>query len=341
LIVTVTTVTPLGTLRRGVDVPRLSSGPDLQHVILGSEGILGVITEAIVKIRRLPDVCKYGAIAFPTFEAGVKCLRDVAYNHCAPASIRLVDPQQFQFGQALRPATEGFLAILGEQFKKLMVTKWYGFDLEQLCAATLVFEGSKEVVAHQERMVYSIAKKYGGLKADENSGKRGYFLTYMIAYMRDLGFQFGYMGESFETSIPWSKTLHLCTRVKDKLQEACRQKGIPGNPLCTCRVTQSYDTGSCVYFYFGFSFDGISNPVEKFFDIETICRDEIIKCGGSISHHHGVGKIRKKWLTHSISPTGIQVLTGIKQTFDPQNIFANGNLIDLPEKEKEQKEKPN
>ena len=78
--------------------------------------------------------------------------------------------------------------------------------------ATLLFEGTKEEVARQEKIVYKVAEKYGGLKGGEDNGIRGYFLTFMIAYLRDFGFQFSFISESFETSVPWDNVLPLCSQ---------------------------------------------------------------------------------------------------------------------------------
>lgn len=88
-----------------------------------------------------------------------------------------------------------------------------------------------------------------------------------------------------------------------------------------------YDTGACVYIYFGFIYQGLDDPVKAYSDIEDAAREEIMKHGGSISHHHGVGKLRKKYLPGSIGNTGIKMLKGLKNTIDPNNIFATGNLI--------------
>ncbi len=107
--------------------------------------------------------------------------------------------------------------------------------------------------------------------------------------------------------------------------------GIVKPALITCRVTQTYDAGACVYFYFAFNYqDGIDgqDPVHLYEKIESAARDEIMACGGSISHHHGVGKVRKQWLPATVSEVGIGMLKAVKQYVDPTNIFANGNLID-------------
>jgi alkyldihydroxyacetonephosphate synthase len=337
LVVKVKMVTPLGTVERGMMCPRISSGPDINQMILGSEGIFGVITEAVIKVSKVPEVRKYGSLVFPNFEKGVHFMQEVALNKCAPASIRLLDPEQFAFGQALKVGNNGFLEAVVDKAKKLYVTKYHGFDPKQIAAATLVFEGSKAEVTQQQKKVYAIAKRFGALKGDEENGKRGYFLTFMIAYLRDLGFQHGFIAESFETSVPWSRTLELCLRVKARIKHAVKSLNIPYNPFVSCRVTQTYDVGSCVYFYFGFPFKGVSNPVAKFTEIEHAARDEILKCGGSISHHHGVGKHRKDFMERTIGPVGIDMIRGIKMRLDPKNVFANGNLIDVnPKKNQHQ-----
>lgn len=94
-------------------------------------------------------------------------------------------------------------------------------------------------------------------------------------------------------------------------------------------MTQVYDAGAAVYFYFAFNYGtmDIMEAVRVFEELETIARDEILASGGSLSHHHGVGKIRRKWLPAVLTSNAIQVLRSIKSTMDPNNIMAAGNLI--------------
>ena len=87
-----------GVIEKDCMVPRVSTGPDVHHFVLGSEGTLGVITQVILKIRPVPPCKRYGSLVFPDFNSGVKCLREVARLRAAPASIRLMDNLQFQFG---------------------------------------------------------------------------------------------------------------------------------------------------------------------------------------------------------------------------------------------------
>ncbi|XP_046403429.1 alkyldihydroxyacetonephosphate synthase [Ischnura elegans] len=327
LVVHVKMVTPTGVLEKQGRAPRLSCGPDLHHVVLGSEGTLGVITEVVMKIRPLPKCKKYGSIVFPDFEYGVQCMREVAKKRCQPASIRLMDNEQFHFGQVLRSAP-GPLSRFLEGIKHAYAKYLLGLHPEKMCVATLVFEGDPEDVALQETKIYAIAKEYGGVPAGQTNGERGYMLTFVIAYIRDLGLEYNVVSESFETSVPWDRTIALCRNVKYRVAQECKVHGVK-HFLITCRVTQTYDAGACVYFYFAFNYSDIvgKDPVEVYEEIEASARNEILASGGSVSHHHGVGKIRRRWVSDAVSPLGVEVLKAVKQRVDPSNIFACGNLV--------------
>uniref|UniRef100_A0AAQ4R1S2 Alkylglycerone-phosphate synthase n=1 Tax=Gasterosteus aculeatus aculeatus TaxID=481459 RepID=A0AAQ4R1S2_GASAC len=333
LVIHVKMVTPQGVVEKSCQGPRMSTGPDIHHFIMGSEGTLGVVTEVTMKIRPMPEYQKYGSVVFPNFEQGVACLREVARQRCAPASIRLMDNEQFKFGHALKPQVSSMFTSFLEGLKKFYITKFKGFDPDCLCVATLLFEGNREKVLQHEKQVYDIAAKFGGLAAGEDNGQRGYMLTFVIAYLRDLGMDYYVIGESFETSVPWDsvyyifRVLDICRNVKARIIRECKDKGVQFQPFSTCRVTQTYDAGACVYFYFAFNYRGLSDPVHMFEEVEHAAREEILANGGSLSHHHGVGKLRKAWMRETVSDVGMGMLKSVKDYVDPNNIFGNGNLL--------------
>ncbi|XP_055712637.1 alkyldihydroxyacetonephosphate synthase [Phlebotomus papatasi] len=324
LVIRVKMVTSRGVLERNIAAPRVSCGPDFNHIIMGSEGTLGIVTEVLLKVRPLPPVKRYGSLVFPDFASGVKFMREVAKRRCQPASIRLIDNEQFQFGQALKP--EGsFLSGFVEKLKKMYLFGWKGFDIEKICVTTLLFEGEVNDVNTQEKLIYEIAKRFGGIPAGAQNGERGYVLTFVIAYIRDLGLDYNVVAESFETSVPWDRCEALCENVKERVRQECAVLNI-SDYLISCRVTQTYDAGACVYFYFGFNSTGMTDPAHVYEEIESKARDEILSSGGTISHHHGVGKLRKKWYPQSISSVGLGLFNATKNELDPKNIFAVGNL---------------
>ncbi|GBP29196.1 Alkyldihydroxyacetonephosphate synthase [Eumeta japonica] len=324
LVVQSKTVTARGVIERSCRVPRLSCGPDWEHVVMGSEGCLGIVTEATLKIRPLPPVVRYGSLVFPDWDSGFYFEKEVARKRLQPSSIRLMDNEQFRFGLALRTKTS-WGGVLLDGLKHMYITKIKGFVPEKLCVVTLLMEGTAEEVTDKEKKLNEIASKYGGVPAGATNGERGYTLTFVIAYIRDLALEFDIVAESFETSVPWDRTLALCRNVKQKLREECARHGI-SHYLVSCRLTQTYDAGCCIYFYFGFNSSGCKDPVAVFEEIEEAAREEIIVCGGSISHHHGVGKLRKKWYTDTVSEPGKQLLLAAKEALDPDNIFALGNM---------------
>ncbi|KAG6448969.1 hypothetical protein O3G_MSEX005815 [Manduca sexta] len=324
LVVQTKVVTPRGVIEKNCRVPRISCGPEWEHVVMGSEGCFGVVTEVTIKIRPLPEVTQYGSLVFPDWDSGFYFEREVAKKRLQPSSIRLMDNEQFRFGQALK-MENSWGGVLLDGLKRLYITRIKGFDPKKLCVVTLLMEGSSEEVAEREKKLNSIAAKYGGVPAGASNGETGYTLTFVIAYLRDVAMEYDIVAESFETSVPWDRAQALCRNVKRRVAHECRARDIT-HFLVSARLTQTYDAGCCIYFYFGHYSGDCEDPVATYEEIEEAARDEIIASGGSISHHHGVGKLRKKWYTDTVSEPGRLLLLAAKKALDPDNIFALGNM---------------
>ena len=321
ILLDVTVISAAGKLERAQVVPRESIGLDPKLWMIGSEGSLGIVTSAVVKLFPLPQEQRYGSIIFKTFDDGLAFMYDLAQEEKPPASVRLVDNLQFQFGQALKPAAHGAKKLKG-RVEKWLVTGPLGFDPEKMVAVTLVFEGTRADVEQEERRVYELAKRHGGRKGGAENGKRGYMLTFGIAYIRDFVLRHHILGESFETSVPWSQAHELIDRVKRRIYEAHDERKLPGRPFVSCRVTQLYETGCCIYFYMAFYSKGVRDPIGDYHEIEAEARKEVIAAGGSISHHHGVGKLRLPFVKDIMSPAMVVWRDRMKAALDPQGIFA-------------------
>jgi alkyldihydroxyacetonephosphate synthase len=326
IVLDVSVVTPQGRLERRLAPPRESIGIDPRAWIFGSEGGLGIVTSAVVRVFPLPEVQRYGSIVFPSFEDGFAFLYALSSEGSLPASVRLVDNLQFQFSMALKPAVAGWRAAR-RRLERWYVTGLRGMDPQRMVACTLVFEGGRGEVAAQEKTAYRLAARHGGIEAGADNGQRGYQLTFGIAYIRDFAMSHWILGESFETSAGWGDALALCANVKRRLSEEHAARKLPGTPFVTCRVTQLYPTGVCIYFYFAYYYKGVDRPSEVYAEMERAARDEILKSGGSLSHHHGIGKLRQEFLPRVLSPAALDWLRAAKRALDPDDVFGCANQL--------------
>ena len=326
IIENITVITPRGILEQTEPTTRVSMGMRPQNLLFGSEGNLGIITKAVVRIHQLPEVQEYASAVFPTWDRGVDFLHDLSRTNYVPASVRLVDNIQFRFGQALKPHPEGLKKVMAS-LQKFVVLNLKGLDPYKMCAATFVMDGEAREVAYQKQNLLQLAKQHQGIAAGPENGKRGYMLTFAIAYIRDFLSNYHIIGETMETSVPWSKISEVCQVATDKLLELHDKHNIPGRPYLSCRIPQIYHTGVCIYFMFGMYMKGIDQPEDVFGGIEHAMRQVIMDHGGSISHHHGVGKLRKDFLPKIHSPASIELLKKVKAFHDPNNVFGVRNNV--------------
>jgi len=310
----------------GASFARVSTGTNLPSLVLGSEGSLGIITSAVLKIWPLPVVKEYQSVILHNFEDGILFVKDVSkLGVMKPASVRLLDNTQFRLGQAMKSDSSTF-----EVFKKFLMKSYAllnggKFDAHEMVCATITFEGSPSEVKLQQSVMKNLASKHGGICAGAEIGRAGYDMTYAIAYIRDFAMTYGFLAESFETFVPWSKVKDLIIATKDCLRNEHSKRALPGVPIVTCRITQLYDEGVCVYFYFCMNYENVKDPSEVFSEIELAARKEILRKGGSLSHHHGIGKIRAPLMNNVNSESLKTVLLKIKDAFDPDNIFGARN----------------
>jgi len=209
---------------------------------MGSEGLFGIITEAVLRVRKFAEVHEYDSVIFPSFEDGVGFMRDLAKNRVHPASVRLVDNMQFRFAAAFSGAPASFFKSLLNKLAKFYLTTIKGYNPWKLAVATLLFEGSKEEVEYQKKLLYEIAATHSGMRAGAENGKRGYQLTFLIAYIRDFVMEHKFIAESLETSVPWTNILTLTENTRKAIKETCKKLNVKHEPFVTFRVTLLYET---------------------------------------------------------------------------------------------------
>lgn len=321
-----TVVTSTGELATRVTVPRSSTGIQPRSFLFGSEGNLGIITKAVLQLHPLPEVRKYGSFVFPSFRHGIGFLKALQDAGVRPASVRLANNMEFRLGRALDHAGTPWKSLVS-RLKKTYVVGLRRFDPLRMVACTVVTEGTAAEVRRQRRTLSRLARRFGGLAGGAAGGKRGYEVTFAIAYIRDFLTDFDILGETFETSAPWDRIEAVCGGVERELHELCRAHGVPGRPYLSYRLSQSYRTGVCIYFTMGFCGRGLARPAETFQTIERRLREVILEEGGSLSHHHGVGKIRRSFMPRIHSEAAIRALRELKRALDPNDVFAARNNV--------------
>jgi alkyldihydroxyacetonephosphate synthase len=177
------------------------------------------------------------------------------------------------------------------------------------------------------------------MAAGADNGMRGYLLTFLIAYVRDFACDHMITAESFETSVPWSNVSQLVRRVTKRIFDETAKHGFTKEQVwVSFRVTQLYETGAAIYVYM--SLTHREQPREKivaiYEEIEDHARDETLASGGCISHHHGVGKLRKGFIERTLPKMAIKFQQDVKTALDPQNIFGINNTVYRTEEEREE-----
>ena len=321
-----TMITPKGTVNQLMPLTRSSFGVKPQNIMFGTEGNFGIITKATLKVHRLPELSNYESIIFKDWETGVAFMYDLFHSNMVPASARLADNLQIRLGNALKEEKHGFPGYL-DKIKKYILFNVKGLNPEKFTAAVFKIEGAQNEVKAQQLNLKALASKHHGILAGQSTGKSGYLATMVIAYIRELIFTQNILGETMETAVPWSKINLVKEEGHVLVKKLHAEYGLPGKPFFTSRISKIYHSGVCMYNTIAMSFDDIENPEDIFTEIEYKMRANFIKNGGSISHHHGVGKLRKDFMPNTISKGSIDLGRGIKATQDPENIFGVKNNI--------------
>lgn len=304
---------------------RESRGMDLNSVAIGSEGSFGIITSAVLRIWPLPECQEHDSVIFPDFEHGLRFARDVArLGSNLPSSVRLLDNAHFRLGQALRGDSSLVERGLTHLWKMLHPVARSCSPDSAVCT-TILFEGTREEVRSQQKAIKSLASKHGGTCVGARIGKSGYELTFAIAYLRDFALTYNFLAESFETFAPWSKVDSIIQATKERIKREHRLRCLPGEAFVGSRVTQLYHEGACLYFYFCMNIRGVDNPSSVFAEIEHAARQEILAGGGSLSHHHGIGKLRSDFTKEMDSDAYHSFMASLKESVDPSNTFGVRN----------------
>ncbi len=323
LVESVRAITPRGSWesRR---LPGSGAGPSPDRALIGSEGILGVIAEAWLRVRPRPQFKASRGVEFDDFHAAARAIREISQSGLYPANCRLLD--------AMEAGTTG----AGSGEKSLLV---------------LGFESPHLPVDEPMRLALDIAQSHGGVPNSPSPGRksvgegrnrdtgsdasavetwRGAFL--LAPYLRDTFVACGVLSETFETAITWDRfeDFHATTidAVRAKVAEVCDAPADgPGAPRVSCRFTHVYPDGPAPYFtVIAPAVRG--GEVEQWDEVKAAAAEAVIEGGGTITHHHAVGRDHRPWYDRQRPAPFAAALRAAKAELDPAGMLNPGVLID-------------
>lgn len=295
--------TPTGELDLG-RAPGSAAGPDLLRLFLGSEGAFGVITSVRVRVHRTPEVRRAEAWTFPDFAAGADALRRVAQLGTGPTVIRLSDEAE----------TGVSLAQVGR----------IGKALAKGASAITVFEGDAELAAERQARTAQVLREAGGVSTGPAAAEEWVHGRFNAPYLRDALLDHGVFCETLETATTWSNLERLKREVTAAITDGFA--GQRAKSLVLCHVSHVYPTGAALYFTILAGVKG--DQLAAWEPVKAAVNDAIMGGGGTISHHHGVGRDHAPWLEREIGPVGLRILRAVKAELDPAGVMNPGALLE-------------
>jgi alkyldihydroxyacetonephosphate synthase len=297
-------------------VPATAAGPDVRELLVGSEGVLGVICEATLRVRALPAVRRYEGWSFRSFAEGCEALRVMEQADGSPDVARLSDEQETRLsfalastGSATERAGRAYLRMRGH---------------EGGCLAVMGFEGEAEDVERRRLHSGALLRAGGGVALGRRPGEAWLRGRYAGPYLRDALLDHGVFVETLETATSWSNLPRLYAAVSDTLRKSLSERGTP--PLVMCHVSHLYRSGASLYFTF-LARQETEAALEQWRTVKTAACDAIVAAGGTITHHHAIGRDHAPWLAAEIGQVGVELIRAAKERLDPVGIMNPGKLL--------------
>jgi alkyldihydroxyacetonephosphate synthase len=316
-------VTPAGLLTTRA-VPHSSTGPSVREMVLGSEGRLGVITEATVHVRRTPASRVILGYLFPDWPQALAAMRDVAASEAEPSVTRVSDAWETRFSFATRKDPTAL-----DRVKSTALTTYLqrrrGFAVEEMCLSFIGYEGSERHVAKQRRFVGKIVARHGGLCIGASPGALYDQKKFDTPYIRDFLLDRGALADVSETSAPWSRLSSVYDAVMAAARESFAKLGVRGYVMC--HLSHSYHSGACLYFTFAIKPNAGSEPLDQYWQVKSAIQQAFVDNGATVSHHHAIGTEHAQWLEDDVSTPGVALLRGLFQGIDPGQNLNPGKIV--------------
>jgi alkyldihydroxyacetonephosphate synthase len=308
--------TPRGELVLGGRSPASAAGPRLLDVVVGSEGALGIITEATLRVAPRPTTKRYAAWILPSFRAGCEALRGLAQEvgpGLLPDICRLSDEEE----------TRTNLALAGRSGTALLrYARARG--LGEPALVILVWEGTDPAaLKHRQFVGERVLSRGGGRRLPSRVARAWEKGRFSGPYLRDELMDRRILVDTLETATTWDRLGPLHAEVASAIRSSLEVDG--SGAVVMCHVSHVYATGASLYFTFVAA--ERADPMAQWRAVKSAATEAIVAGGGTLTHHHGVGVDHAPWLSAEIGDLGVDVLRAIKAELDPVGILNPGKLI--------------
>jgi len=302
-------VTPAGNFAT-LEYPATATGPKLNDIMKGSEGTFGILVEVTWKLYRyMPENNQYFGLMYPSWEAAVAASREIMQGEFGlPAIYRISDPEETDRGLKLY----GMPGFVDRYLKRK------GFAPMQRCLCLGLCQGEKAFAKNVKKNVMQIAKAHGAINLSGYAARKWEHTRFTEPYMReDLG-DYGIMIDTLEAGVTWDNLHNLHKNVREFMLTR------PGTMVMT-HASHFYPQGTNLYFIFF----GYMQTVEEFQNFQRGIIQKIYENGGSLSHHHGVGRMIAPWMEAHLGEVQMNALRALKNYFDPRGIMNPGGQLGL------------
>jgi alkyldihydroxyacetonephosphate synthase len=324
MVVALRMVTPVGVLATRI-VPKSSNGINVNYLCIGSEGTLGVITEATMRVHPRSELRRTHGYLFLDFEGGIEAMHECVRKGCVPSMSRLSDPDKTALSMAFKPPSSRLSQAVSGVMKGYLRVK--GFDFTRACLMLTTFEGSHAEVARQHHAVSAIYRRFGAVDLGSGSGKSFESTKYDFPHIRDFLMDRGITSDVSETSTVWSNIGPLYRVTTTALSAAILKSGL--KPWVGCHISHTYHSGASLYLTFACR-QQHGLEMQQYLCAKRAVQQSFIDHGATLSHHHAVGTEHLPWLTDDISPVGVMAVAAIKGGLDPGNVMNPGRLRPSP-----------
>ena len=312
-------LTPAGDLKMN-PYPASAAGPDVRQMVLGSEGRMGVLTRAVVRISPLPEAEQFHGVFFRTWEQGVHAVREMVQALLPLSMLRLSNGAE----------TEATLALAGH--KRLVDYAHRGLDAlgyrrHEKCMLIWGATGRADAVHRAVRQAVSIARRHGGLYTGQYMGRLWRKSRFRTPYLRNSLWEHGYALDTLETIVPWADVLPTAEAIIGALRGALTE--VEERVYVFAHLSHLYPTGASIYVTFIFRvMPDPDQTLEHWKRLKRAGSEAVVAHGGTISHQHGVGTDHKPYLEAEKGPLGMALIRSVAQQCDPDGILNPSTLFD-------------